>query len=289
MALPPTIRAFAALTKLPISALSTLSAAAGHIAFVRGLHWGILPASGGVLLVALAACALNEWQERDLDARMERTRRRPLPSGALGPGTALVIAAVLALSGLGLLWVLFKPAAAGLALLALAWYNGLYTPLKRITAFAVLPGSIIGALPPAIGWAAAGGDPLDPHVLVLSFFFFIWQVPHFWLLVAVHGEDYERAGFPSLTRIFTARQLSRLIFIWMLFAGGSALLLPVYGLTVSPWVSMGLLAAGVWIALCGGMLLRAGGDRKSFRVAFRWINLHALLVMALLALDGALA
>ena len=66
---------------------------------------------------------------------------------------------------------------------ALIWYNGIYTPLKRKTAFAVVPGSVIGAIPPMVGYVAAGGSALDPQILAFAFFMFMWQIPHFWLLI----------------------------------------------------------------------------------------------------------
>jgi hypothetical protein len=85
------------------------------------------------------------------------------------------------------------------------WYNGVYTFLKRKSPFAAIPGAVIGAIPPAIGWICGKGAlSFDPQILALSFFFFIWQVPHFWLLLLNFGRDYEKAGFPSLTRIFNS-------------------------------------------------------------------------------------
>ncbi len=132
---------------------------------------------------------------------MERTRRRPLPAGTLKPRDALALAMGPALSGFCLLWLVHNPSAALLALLALAWYNGVYTYPKRVTPVAVIPGALIGALPPAIGWTAAGSGILDPQVLSVSFFFSMWQVPHFWLLLFVHRSDYQKAGLPTLLNL----------------------------------------------------------------------------------------
>ena len=167
------VRLFLRLTKFPIAAVSILSAATGFVTAIRGWSWGLLPACLGTLLMAMGACALNEWQERDLDARMPRTRERPIPSGAVSPGRALALGAIHVLAGGGVIWGLCGPVPVGFGGLAVLWYNGVYTPLKRLTAFAVVPGALIGALPPAIGWTAAGGSAGDLRLLALAFFFFI--------------------------------------------------------------------------------------------------------------------
>ena len=282
---PGPFSALAELTKIRIAALSTLSAATGYVVSRRAADPGILTSCLGVLLLAMGACALNEFQDRELDRRMARTRHRPIPAGAMEPGTALAVALLLAAGGLGILWGLHGPGAALIGLLAAAWYNGVYTYLKRVWAFAVVPGALIGALPPVIGWTAAGGDPLDPRVLALAFFFFIWQVPHFWLLLFRHGSEYEAAGLPCLTGLFSRRQLAGLTFIWMLATPASSLLLPIYGLVRSPWIGMGLAACGAWLAWQAAGLLWGAARNEAFPPVFRSINLYALLVMALLFAD----
>ena len=279
-------RAIVQLTKLPIASVSTLTAATGFLCFDRQVRWGLAWACAGTLLLAAGACALNEWQERGLDARMERTRKRPIPSGKVKPWEAVVLSALLALGGAALLLAACGPVPAGLGALAVLWYNGLYTPLKRVTAFAVIPGAVIGALPPAIGWTAAGGSAGDPRLFALAFFFFVWQVPHFWLLLLKHGEDYERAGFPSITRLFMRPQLARLTCVWMLCTAAASLLLWLYGLLTSAWAPWALLTAGLVLAGFAFDLLRSSGDDRSVRWGFLGINLYACLVMAVLACDA---
>ncbi len=282
-------RSVAVLTKVRIAGLSTLSTATGYAVFARGLGWGVLPACGGTLLLSAGASVLNEWQEREADSRMERTRGRPLPAGAMRPAAALVLAALLACSGFAVLLSASGLTTSLLGLLAFAWYNGVYTPLKRVTALAVIPGALIGAIPPAIGWTAAGGRLADPRVLCLAFFFFVWQVPHFWLLLLLHGRDYERAGFPTLTSLLSPRGLARLTFIWMMTTAASSLLLPLYGLTSSPLVALGLVAAALFLGWHGVRVARGGGDPRSFRAAFHGVNAFALLVMLQLVADPYLA
>jgi protoheme IX farnesyltransferase len=190
---------FLELTKFRISSVSTLSAGTGFLAFRGGTLGGLGAVMAGTLLMAMASSALNELQERDLDALMDRTRLRPIPRGDLGVPLAVALGTLLALSGFLLLWAACGPPTALLGLSALAWYNGLYTPLKRVSAFAVVPGSVIGALPPAMGWVAAGGSLRDPAALALCLFFFVWQVPHFWLLAVLHRTSYEQAGVVNRT------------------------------------------------------------------------------------------
>jgi protoheme IX farnesyltransferase len=169
--------------------------------------------------------------------------------------------------------------------LALLWYNGFYTPLKRVSAFAVVPGSLIEALPPAIGWTAAGGHPLDPSILALAFVFFIWQVPHFWLLVCLHAEGYEGAGFPTLMSVFGARRLSRLIFTWICGTAAACALLPAFRVTLSLPAQLLLAGAAVGLVLGSAMLLEPEGDSSRFRRAFMRINVFALLVTAAVIFD----
>jgi protoheme IX farnesyltransferase len=280
------LRTFLELTKSRIAGLSTLSAATGYLAFTSVLRPGVLTSSAGLLLLALGACALNEWQDRDFDARMERTRRRPLPAGELSAGAALAVAGALISLGTVLLWTLHGLVPTALGLAAVAWYNGFYTYLKRLSAFAAVPGAIVGAIPPAVGWTAAGGRATDPQILALCFFFFLWQVPHFWLLLFAYGRDYEDAGLPSLTRVFAAEELARLTFVWTLVTAGASLLLRVFGVVNSPVAIVALVLAGAAMALGALLLLRGGGDRASLRRAFAGINLYALAVMGIVVADA---
>jgi len=276
------------LTKLRISAASTFTAAAGYIAFRRGADAGLATTLLGILLLALGASALNEVQERHLDARMERTRMRPLPRGVFTPGGALAIALGLAMAGFFVLLGAHHLTTALLGALALAWYNGFYTPLKRVSAFAVVPGSLIGALPPAIGWTAAGGHPLDPSILALAFVFFIWQVPHFWLLVCLHAEGYEGAGFPTLMTVFGARRLSRLTFTWICGTAASCALLPVFRVTLSLPAQFLLAGAAAWLVVVSATLLEPDVEASRFRRVFMRINIFALLVTAAVMFDPLL-
>jgi protoheme IX farnesyltransferase len=274
------------LTKLRISAASTFTGATGYLAFRHGADWGLLSSLSGILLLAMASSALNEVQEHDKDAIMPRTRNRPIPRGAVSPTLATFFAVLLALIGFHLLLWIHGWTPALLGLLALVWYNGFYTPLKRVSAFAVVPGSLIGALPPAIGWTAAGGLLSDPAILALGFVLFIWQVPHFWLLALMHREGYEKAGFPTLSTHFRESQIRRLVFVWTAAAVAACTLLPVSGMTRSH-PALGLLgAASLWLLVQSAGLLRKDFDPIRLRRAFLHTNLFALAVMASVVLDA---
>ena len=203
------------LTKFRIALFAVLSTSAGFILAKQGFSSDMMTAVLGVLFLACGSCALNQYQERHTDRLMERTWGRPIPSGRLNAATALKIAVLLLSLGAMVLLKGANGIVLGLGALALFWYNGLYTFLKRRTAFAVIPGALVGAIPPSLGWVHGGGRPFDPQILALAFFFFIWQIPHFWLLLLDFGKDYEKAGFPSLTRIFTPAQLRRILFSWI--------------------------------------------------------------------------
>jgi heme o synthase len=278
------IRVLADLTKLRITLLSTLSAATGYVAYARGMETGLATCAAGVLLTAMGAGALNQCQDRDPDARMQRTRARPIPSGVLSLKSALALSILLIASGVVILWTKHGRESALIALGALAWYNILYTYLKRAWAFAVVPGAVIGALPPVIGWTAAGGSLAAPRIIALAFFIFMWQVPHFWLLLLRHGKDYELAGLPSVTGVFGARQLMRVIAVWMLATVASSLLLPLFLLANSRWAVLGLAVAGLWLLSETFRLLRR--PPECLQRVFRAINIYALLVMALITADA---
>jgi heme o synthase len=276
----------AALAKVRISLLATLSTATGWIAMARALRPALAAVLAGTLLLAAGAAALNEVLDRERDGRMERTRDRPIPSGRIGVGSALLLAMIAAAGGTLLLWRAGGAIPALLGLGALTWYDAVYTPLKRVTAFAVLPGAIVGALPPAIGWTAAGGSAGAPRLHALCAFFLLWQVPHFWLLLLRRAEDFERGGFPTPARLLSGRQLGRITRVWTLATAGAALLLPVYGVTTRPAAAWALVGAVALLIPFAARLPGQGGESARLRRAFAAVNLLALAVMIIVALDG---
>ena len=184
------LKIFFELTKVKITSFVTVTTAFGYIAASGKIYLMILPVLFGVLLLAFGSAALNHYQEKDFDLKMDRTKGRPIPSGKISSTTALMISWILIFSGSLILLLGANYLALVFGLLNLVWYNFIYTLLKRRTPFAIVPGSLVGAIPPAIGWAAAGGSLLDPQIIIIAFFFFIWQIPHFWLLLLVMDKSW---------------------------------------------------------------------------------------------------
>jgi protoheme IX farnesyltransferase len=164
------------------------------------------------------------------------------------------------------------------------WYNLIYTPLKKVTAFAAVPGSMVGALPPLAGWVAGGGSLTDPRALALGFFFFMGQIPHFWLLLLKLGKQYESASLPSLTKLLTDEQIKRLTFVWIVATAVSALALPLFRLQDKLWsVSLILLLSILLVIIFSPLLSR----KKPFNVgkSFVLINVYYLFIMFVMIAD----
>jgi protoheme IX farnesyltransferase len=172
-----------------------------------------------------------------------------------------------------------------LALITVFWYNAVYTPLKRITPMAVIPGALIGSLPPVIGWTAAGGYILDPMILMVALFFFVWQIPHFWLLLLKFGEEYELAGYPTLTSRYSNQQIAKFTFIWILITTVVSIFIPVFGDHRSLTIYAGLFLSGVWLLISSRKLLNFNEDITLLKNTFADINMYVFLVMALLTID----
>jgi protoheme IX farnesyltransferase len=276
------------LGKVRISLLVTFSTATGCLLAAQEVTLQTLVPAAAVFLLACGSCALNQYQEREIDGLMERTKNRPLPSGMLNPSSALFISLALISAGSFTLFLGANLLAGILGLIAIFWYNGVYTYLKRKTAFAVIPGALIGAIPPALGWVSGGGSLLDTRIGAVVLFFFMWQVPHFWLLLLDFGKDYGKTGFPSLMRIFTPAQLSRITFMWICAAAVSCMMIQLFGIVESVTIRGGFFIVAFWLVWKGSRLLKARSLELPFHFTFKTINSYALLVMFLLAVDHLL-
>jgi protoheme IX farnesyltransferase len=153
----------------------------------------------GTLLVASGTGTLNQYIEREFDAQMRRTARRPVAAGRLKPGAVLAFGIALAAAGTFYLAAVVNLLASVLAVLTLLTYLFLYTPLKRKTSLCVLVGALPGAMPPLIGWAAASGR-MNSEAWTLYAALFLWQFPHFMAIAWMYREDYDRAGYLVLPR-----------------------------------------------------------------------------------------
>ena len=271
---------FLELTKPRLTAMVLMTTAAGFVLGATGAIDGWLLARTllGTALVAAGAAALNQYLERDVDALMHRTMRRPLPSGRVTPsdtlafGVLLCVAGVLALAaGAGLL-------AALLAIVSVVSYLACYTPMKRRTSLCTLVGGIPGGLPPMIGWAAARGT-VNADAWVLFAILFLWQQPHFLAIAWLYREDYARAGLPMLSVVDDGGAgTGRQALLYALALVPVSLLPVLHGQATLMYVP-GALALGA--AFCVGSAALA---RRRSRVAARWLFAASLVYLpALLA------
>lgn len=278
------------LGKARISSLATISMITGYVLARGAFAPGLVVMIVGVFLIASGAATINHIQERDIDGLMQRTKGRPLPSGRLTIRNAWRIAVSSLLVGSACIMFASNATAMLLGWLAVFWYNAVYTPLKRVTAFAAVLGGVVGAIPPIIGWVAGGGAPTDPPILAVSMFFFIWQVPHFWLLLLFScGTDYERAGLPSLTQFFSLEQIARITFVWIFAAAVMCLGIPLFGVVNSVWVVAGLVVGGGWLVLRSRRILRLHEGKPPFRLAFGHVNAYLFWVAVLLSVNGVMS
>jgi protoheme IX farnesyltransferase len=269
---------FVELTKPRITLLVLVTAAAGHALALSGPFEPstFLALLVGTAFVAGGASAFNQYLEREADARMLRTRARPIPSGRVTPGEALVFAVAISAAGLLLLAGAVNALTLALGAGALASYVLLYTPLKRVTSLCTVVGAVPGAIPPLMGWAAARGS-LDRGAWALFAVLFLWQLPHFLAIGWIYREDYARAGFPMLTVTdadggSTGRQM-------VVYC---AALLPVT-LAAGAFASSG--PGYLWSAVALGALFLACAllfARKRSIAAARWLFLTSVLYLPLL-------
>ncbi|MBX3044582.1 MAG: protoheme IX farnesyltransferase [Candidatus Kapabacteria bacterium] len=273
------------LSKVRITFFVAISGLVGYILAGNGLDWNIVPILAGIFILSCGSAALNHYQEIDTDSMMVRTKNRPLPTRKITSAFALITVIAMSLSGLALIWYFSNFTAFLLGIGALISYNAIYTPLKRVSAFAIMPGAIVGAMPPAIGWAAAGGMITDPKLFALGMFFFVWQIPHFWFLLLMYDVDYRRAGFPTLSKYFNSTQLKRITYVWVVALAASCMLIPLFGLTHNLLTNLLLLFAGFVLIWRTKPLVVEFDERFNFKLAFLDINLYVLVVVTLLSID----
>ena len=188
------------LTKVRVNALVVATTAGGYyMAAPPVIDWTTLGLTClYTALVASAASAINQVDERDTDRLMDRTRLRPITDQRMIPAAGRGIAVGLAVIGLAGLWLVSNVEAAIVALVTFVSYALVYTPLKRRTSLSTVVGAVPGALPPLIGWAAAGGSLATLAPWSLFGLMFLWQLPHFLAIAWIYREDYARAGMPML-------------------------------------------------------------------------------------------
>ena len=237
------------LTKPRLSFLSVVTAVVGYLSADPMRDLGVLLSLLlGTSMAAGGAAVLNQWLERDADARMVRTRERPIPAGRITPLQALIYGLTLSLAGCAILYSGANALAAFLTAATVVSYVLLYTPLKRLTTWNTIVGAVPGALPPLIGWAAAEGS-ISTLGWILFAILFLWQMPHFFAIAWTHRNDYAQGGFVMLSNAdSTGRKVAVQSFAFCLALVVSTLL-PV-ALGYASWVF------GVFALVMGIYMLR---------------------------------
>jgi protoheme IX farnesyltransferase len=269
-----------------VMALVVFTGLVGLSVAPRHLH----PVLAGVAVLCIAvgagaAGAINMWYDRDIDALMRRTLRRPLPAGRMMPGEALGFGVVLGVGAVVVMGLAVNLVAAELLALTIIFYVFVYTIwLKRRTPQNIVIGGAAGAFPPMIGWAAATGG-IDWSALALFAIIFFWTPPHFWALSLYRTDDYAAAGVPMLPVVSGPRETKRQILLY------TVMLWPA---TLAPWLlgiagdlyGAGALTLSAVFTISAIQVYRDDGDRSARRM-FAFSLLYLFLVFSLLLVDHA--
>lgn len=269
------------LGKLKIMIPVSLSGFTGYFLYDPVFSSRIFLVTAGILFMAVTASVINQLQEIGTDKKMARTKNRPLPSGRISATAALVFSVVTFLAGALLFIFAGSPAALVLSIVTILWYNGVYTILKRLTPYAVLPGAVTGALPPLIGWVAAGGDPFSINIILIQFLFFAGQLPHFWLLLMKYGDEYRSAGLPSLTAVMSKRSISFLVIAFVTVAALVAISMDLSGIIHNSNLGFFLFFVSA-LLLIFFLRFREGKDPARYSLL---LNAYFLFIMILLISD----
>ena len=285
---------YLALMKPRVMSLVVYTAFVGLLIAPGQIHPVIaLTALIAIAVGAGAAGALNMWYDADIDARMARTAARPIPAGRVAPGEALAFGVTLAAGSVIVLGLLVNVLAAGLLALTIAFYVVVYTMwLKRATPQNIVIGGAAGALPPAIGWAAATGSlAIEPVLLFLIIFF--WTPPHFWALSLLRCEDYARAGIPMLPVVAGERETRRQILLYALILAPLGAAPWLLGYAGALYGVVALAAGAAMVALALRVRAEGTGEGANEHAAcsrlFGFSILYLFLLFAMLLVDRAAA
>ncbi len=218
-----------------------------------------------------------------MDAMMERTRKRPIPSGDISYTQALIQTIVLMISGFLLLIassISIAPAIIGLFTIIL--YNAIYTPFKKNNSPAFLPGVISGMLPPSIGWLAAGGDFFHPQIWYIMILLAIWQVPHTWLIILSYPNDYKNAGIPTILDSISEITVKKLLFLWVLAFAVSTLFSRLFILPDSRFLHRMILGNAIVLSILFSFYTLRYCKKNSYRFLFHCLNASMLLLVLMI-------
>ena len=280
------VRSFAEITKIRLSISVVFSSVAGYLLGVDGpidFNVLLLLCLGGYCMVG-ASNVFNQIIEKDLDALMDRTKGRPLPSGRMQVKPAFILGSLLTIAGIAILYII-NPQTAMFGAISIFMYVSLYTPLKTKTPLSVFIGAFPGAIPFMLGWVAATNDfGIEPGTLFMIQFF--WQFPHFWAIGWFLFEDYKKGGFFMLPNgrrdEGTAIQVI-LYCIWTVLAS----LIPAVGVTgrlyITPVAAVLVFGLGCWLIYYAIRLYKKKTDiaaRQLMLVSVTYITLLQIIYVA---------
>lgn len=272
------------LAKIPLCLLIGCTAAFGA-AIVPNVSVGtILVASSGVLLLAMGGATINSLQEAAIDKAMPRTSQRPLVRNSVSSTYAVAQAGLLIAAALVLLMNVSQPLLPlSLGGAAIFLYNGVYTRLKQCTMLAIIPGAVAGALPPVIGWIGGGGHPFSYTAMLLFVLLFLWQIPHFYLILLNHREEYLRARQPSFLKTLSEKSVRRLSVVWICGLALVMMLFSIIPVSVWQWQKILLIVNACSLAILAiySLLL---SKIIVYRLLFIYFNMMLCIHMAVLVL-----
>lgn len=275
------LKDFLILTKFKLSFVVSLSLVFGFLLAKEKIDLTIIEPFIAVFLLALGVSCLNQVQEYKEDSLMSRTKNRPIAAKRISPKHGFYISTILIL--IATLFIYLSLGIKGIIIFALVilLYNGFYTFAKKTTIYAAVYGAVLGVIPPMIGWISANGDLKTLEFFSLGLFYFIWQIPHFWLLVLKYKKDYKKAKFPTMIDNFGVDGLERITFIWLLLTliAGSFLLMVFSVNYLTVLISLAIVN---FITLFFILKLI---NNHNYLHNFIAINCYMLFTMALLVLD----
>jgi protoheme IX farnesyltransferase len=277
------IRDYLQLSKSRIVMMVLITTAAGYLFATRSVDWPLLINTLiGTALVAAGTNALNQYVERDHDAKMRRTRLRPLPDGRIAPRAALFFSVAIAIIGTAYLGLAVNWLTAALGAFTLTSYIFIYTPLKRVSTICTIIGAVPGAIPPLMGWTAATGVLGAGGWIIFAILFF-WQLPHFMAISWMYREDYARGGFAMLSvRDDDGRTTARHAVFYSLALLTVSVLPPFFGLSTFIYLAGAVIAGGA-LSLASVAFLSSRTPAHARRL-FMASNIYLIVMMALLVL-----
>ncbi len=285
---PGLVRDLVTLTKPRIISLLLVTTVCAMFAAERGVPggWLILWTMVGGYLSAGGANTINQFVDRDIDAVMGRTDRRPIVAGRISPPAALAFGVVLVVASVLVLGFLTTWLAAGLSFLGVLLYVGLYTLwLKRTTIHNIVIGGAAGAVPPLVGWAAVTGDLTFGAVLLFAIVF-VWTPPHFWALALMLRKDYSEAGVPMLPVVYGEDATRLQVLLWSLVMFGTTLL--PYAAGAGMTYLLGALVLGLPFLWMAWKLWRRDDARPWASITFHYSLAYLALLFVVIAVDATL-